>query len=67
MKFQKLREEIAYALKAYRNELPKLRTIADMRYDRMTFPTTGQYDWFCAQVLYALIRHRRPEQVETFE
>jgi len=63
MKNQTLIDEIALAVSIYSDELPSLMAIADLQYDRTTFPTTGQYDWFCAQVLYALIRDREPEQI----
>lgn len=63
MKNQTLIDEIALALSIYSDELPSLTKIADLRYLKKVFPTTGQYDWFCAQVLYALIRHREPEQI----
>lgn len=56
-------EEIKVALATYGDELAELVEIAELRYRRDIFPTTGQYDWFSAQVLYALIRHRKPDQI----
>jgi predicted O-methyltransferase YrrM len=57
---------IREAVNEIRDELPSLRAVADLRYDRSTFPTIGQYDWVAAQVLYALVRKMRPRTIVEF-
>lgn len=61
-----MEELIRGALHGARDELPGLRFIPERRYDRSTFPTVGQYDWFAAQVLYALVRAVKPRTVIEF-
>ena len=54
------------ALHEAREELSGLRFIPERRYDRGTFPTVGQYDWFAGQVLYALVRTLKPQTIVEF-
>jgi predicted O-methyltransferase YrrM len=54
------------ALHSVRDELSALRFIPEHRYDRSTFPTVGQYDWFAGQVLYALVRAVQPRTIIEF-
>jgi predicted O-methyltransferase YrrM len=54
------------ALHNVRDELAALRFIPEQRYDRSTFPTVGQYDWFAGQVLYALVRAVAPRTMIEF-
>lgn len=61
-----LAAEIVAAVDAFRGEFESLRFLAEARYDRSVFPTQGQYDWVAGQVLYALVRSRRPERVVEF-
>jgi predicted O-methyltransferase YrrM len=57
---------IRTALHDARDELSGLRFIPERRYDRSTFPTVGQYDWFAGQVLYALVRSVKPRTIIEF-
>jgi len=61
-----LEQTIRKALDDVQEELPALRFLPEARYDRSTFPTVGQYDWFAGQVLYALVRAVRPRTVIEF-
>jgi predicted O-methyltransferase YrrM len=54
------------AMHAARDEFADLRFIPERRYDRSTFPTVGQYDWFAGQVLYALVRATKPRTIIEF-
>jgi predicted O-methyltransferase YrrM len=54
------------ALSHVRDELADLRFIPERRYDRSTFPTVGQYDWFAGQVLYAIVRAITPRTIIEF-
>jgi predicted O-methyltransferase YrrM len=56
-------EVIRTALQKYGGETSLLLPLAERRYDQSLFPSTGQYDWFSAQVLYCLIRHIRPRTI----
>lgn len=40
-----------------------LLPVAERRYDRRLFPSTGQYDWFSAQILYCLVRFVKPQSI----
>ena len=53
-------------LRTYQHELESLRFFPELRYDRTTFPTIGQYDWLAGQVLYALVRMIRPRILVEF-
>jgi predicted O-methyltransferase YrrM len=57
---------IRAALYDVRDELPELRFLPERRYDRSTFPTIGQYDWFAGQALYALVRAIKPRTIIEF-
>ena len=61
-----IEELVRHALLEAREELPGLRFIPERRYDRSTFPTVGQYDWFAGQVLYALVRTLKPRTIVEF-
>jgi predicted O-methyltransferase YrrM len=54
---------ISKALVTFGKETESLLPIIERRYDLKVFPSTGQYDWFSAQVLYCLIRLIRPEVI----
>ena len=57
-------EQIQSALSAYVEEARAfVGPLAATRYDRALWPTLGQYDYFCAQALYALIRQTTPDLV----
>ncbi|HTB21327.1 MAG TPA: class I SAM-dependent methyltransferase [bacterium] len=59
-----LDSEIRAALSEHGAEARRvLEPVVATRYDRKCWPTYGQYDWFCAQVLYSLLRARKPAQV----
>ena len=47
------------AIKKYFQESNTLQFLADNRYNRRIFSTTGQYDWFSGQLLYFLVRHSK--------
>jgi hypothetical protein len=49
------------ALKEYGKETQDLHDIAKTRQDRSIWPTGGQYEWFCVQLLYCLVRKLKPE------
>lgn len=51
------------AIAAHWLETPSLRFLPENRYDRSVFPTTGQYDWFSGQLLYCVMRHRKPQRI----
>lgn len=54
---------IKRAVAEYGDETGDLQPIVEARYDRRVFPSTGQYDWFSAQVLYCLIRYLQPKTI----
>ncbi len=54
---------IEAAIKKYGSETEVLLPYVERRYDRALFPSTGQYDWFSAQVLYCLLRWVQPEAI----
>ncbi len=54
---------IREAIRRYGAERARLLPVAENRYNRSLFSSTGQYDWFSAQVLYCLIRHTRPRTI----
>jgi hypothetical protein len=51
------------AIRQYGAETSRLLPVAENRYNRSLFSSTGQYDWFSAQALYCLIRHVRPRTI----
>ncbi len=54
---------IKKAVDSHGNETPRLQFLAENRYNKDMFPSTGQYDWFSGQVLYCLIRYLRPRRI----
>lgn len=54
---------IAHALHRYGEETDLVKWWARLRTDQSFFPHTGMYDWVEAQILYLLIRLRKPESV----
>jgi predicted O-methyltransferase YrrM len=60
---QAMQDLIRDALAEHAAELPELQALPQSRYDRSVWPTLGQFDWFCGQVLYALIRKLKPERL----
>jgi predicted O-methyltransferase YrrM len=54
---------IQQAIEAFGSETECLLPIVERRYDRQLFPSTGQYDWFSAQVLYCLVRLLKPQSI----
>lgn len=56
-------ETIKQSVDTYGSETGDLIPVVERRYDRSLFLSTGQYDWFSAQVLYCLIRHIKPQTV----
>lgn len=54
---------IKSAVVKYASETECLLPVVERRYDRDLFPSTGQYDWFSAQVLYCLIRYVKPQSI----
>ena len=61
-----VRSLIKEAVGRFAPEFETLRFLPEARYDRRHFPTIGQYDWLAGQVLYALVRMRRPRRVIEF-
>ncbi|MFQ5915183.1 MAG: O-methyltransferase [Nitrospinota bacterium] len=51
------------AIRTYAEEADTLRFLPENRYNCAIFPATGQYDWFSGQLLYCLIRYRRPMRI----
>ena len=54
---------IQQAVEAYGAETECLLPVVERRYDRRLFLSTGQYDWFSAQVLYCLVRLVKPQSI----
>jgi len=54
---------IAEALHRYGEEIDLVKWWARLRRDQSFFPDTGMYDWIEAQILYLLIRLRKPESL----
>lgn len=54
---------IKKAVEQFGDETSKLEFLAENRYNKNMFPTTGQYDWFSGQVLYCLIRYYKPRKI----
>ena len=54
---------IQQAILQYGAETSLLLPVVENRYNRSLFCSTGQYDWFSAQILYCLIRHTRPRTI----
>ncbi|MBN1832757.1 MAG: glycosyltransferase [Deltaproteobacteria bacterium] len=50
----------------YGPELGELKEIERYRHDTRRFPTSGQYDLFESQVLYMILRDKKPENVIEF-
>jgi hypothetical protein len=61
-----LADLVRQAVGRHRGELSGLAFMPELRYDRSVFPTSGQYDWFSAQVLYCLVRELRPLKIVEF-
>ena len=61
-----LADLVRQAVGRHRAELSGLAFMPELRYDRSVFPTSGQYDWFSAQVLYCLVRELRPLKIVEF-
>lgn len=60
VKINKLFEK---AIRKFYKETSELDFLPLNRYNRSFFPTIGQYDWFSGQLLYCLIRYKKPQQI----
>lgn len=60
---QTLQDQIRQAVDEFGQECADLRFMPESRYDRSVWPTLGQFDWLCGQLLYVLIRARKPKRI----
>lgn len=50
-------------IKKYHQETAVLNFLPENRYNKKIFPSMGQYDWFSGQLLYCIIRHKKPKKI----
>jgi predicted O-methyltransferase YrrM len=51
------------AIKKYFKETKDLEFLPQNRFNKKMFPSLGQYDWFSGQLLYCLVRYKKPERI----
>ncbi len=51
------------AIKRYSKETKELEFLPKSRFNKNLFPSIGQYDWFSGELLYCLLRYKKPKKI----